>query len=220
MNRLLVGAAMQDPEWQRWAPCCCWARTFRWRSSTYWTSLTGERDVLETVLPPWPRQRQGALHQLAVSLPLQPARRIATLHEAPAVSVCRRQSKAASLSPAWRRLRCGLVRRARLACVNRAFRWFCARHAARLRQHTEVSVPFRGWERYVRGASRWLAWHAMTLRTVRVRFEVCPSFPACATLRCVVCMAKHLCCNSNLSPESKFACCWQTVRACQRALDA
>ncbi len=65
-----------------------------------------------------------------------------------------------------------LSRRARLACVNRACRRFCAHHATRMRRHTEVVVPVEGWDAYVFGASRWLAWHAIALRTARVRFEV------------------------------------------------
>ena len=65
-----------------------------------------------------------------------------------------------------------LSRRARLECVNRPFRRFCAHHATRMRQHTEVVVPVEGWDAYVLGASRWLAWHAVALRTAYVRFEV------------------------------------------------
>ncbi len=33
-------------------------------------------------------------------------------------------------------------------------------------------VPVEAWDPYVVGVSRWLAWHAVALRTVHVRFEV------------------------------------------------
>ncbi len=69
------------------------------------------------------------------------------------------------------------MRRARLASVSRAFRRFCDVRANRMRQHAELVVPFVGWEPYVRGISRWLAWHANTLRTVHLRIEVCSSSP-------------------------------------------
>ncbi len=65
-----------------------------------------------------------------------------------------------------------LLRRARLACVDRAFRRFCAQHATHMRQHTEVIEPVQSWDLYVVGVSRWLAWHAIALETVHVRFEV------------------------------------------------
>jgi len=64
------------------------------------------------------------------------------------------------------------VCRARLASVNRAFKQFCDGHAARLRQHTELLVPFESWDAYSRGAVRWVAWHAVALRAVHLRFEV------------------------------------------------
>jgi len=63
-------------------------------------------------------------------------------------------------------------RRARLACVSRAFRQFCEGHATRKRQRTELIVPFEGWAPYVNGISRWLAWHANALRAVHVQILV------------------------------------------------
>lgn len=71
-------------------------------------------------------------------------------------------------SAAGRELLC----RARLACADRAFRRFCDGQANRMRQHTDVLVPFRRWEAYVDGVGRWLAWHAIRLRSVNIRFEV------------------------------------------------
>jgi len=71
-------------------------------------------------------------------------------------------------------------RRARLACVNRALRRFYAAHATRTRQSTKLVVPFERWEAYVRGAGRWLAWHAVTLQAVRLSFEVRVCCPASA----------------------------------------
>ncbi len=64
-------------------------------------------------------------------------------------------------------------RRARLACVDRAFRRACAAHATTcLRRPTELVVPLVLWERYVSGAERCLAQHTAALRTVHVHFEV------------------------------------------------
>jgi len=101
----------------------------------------------------------------------------------------RRQQGRVSRNNAYDRL----VRRARLACVSRAFRRFCAQHSTtRLRQHTVVAVPLRGWEPYVRGVSRWLAWHARTLRTVHVDFEVRLSSLACCSLPMPHRIADHL----------------------------
>ncbi len=70
------------------------------------------------------------------------------------------------------------TRRARLACVSRAFHWFCATHAGCMRQHTQLVVPYERWADYVHGASRCLAWHAGALRAVNVRIEVCPTCTA------------------------------------------
>ena len=65
------------------------------------------------------------------------------------------------------------MRRARLACVDRAFRQFCAEHATTsLRRHTELAVPFHAWQGYVGGAERCLAQHAAALETVHVHFKV------------------------------------------------
>ncbi len=68
-------------------------------------------------------------------------------------------------------------RRARLACVSRAFRQFCDGHANRKRQHTGLVVPFETWDAYSRGAAQWTAWHANTLCAVRVQILVrhCPA---------------------------------------------
>lgn len=44
-----------------------------------------------------------------------------------------------------------------------------------MRQHTAMVVPVEAWDPYVVGVSRWLAWHAVALRTVHVRFEVSSS---------------------------------------------
>ena len=68
------------------------------------------------------------------------------------------------------------TRRASLACVDRAFRQFCASHQERTRQQSALIVPFEGWETYLRGAGGQLAWHSITLRDVHVRFEVCNRF--------------------------------------------
>ena len=67
----------------------------------------------------------------------------------------------------------GPQHRARLACVDRAFRRACAAHATTcLRRRTELVVPFIAWERYVAGAERCLAKHAAALRPVHVHFKV------------------------------------------------
>ena len=60
------------------------------------------------------------------------------------------------------------MRRARLACVDRALRRFCARHAAREREQTTVVVPFEAWTAYMSGVSRWLGLKRRSLRTVHV----------------------------------------------------
>jgi len=65
-----------------------------------------------------------------------------------------------------------LLRRARLACVDRAFREFCARHATCMRQHTELVVPFGSLQEYMDGVGPWLDGHAGTLQSVRVHFPV------------------------------------------------
>ena len=63
--------------------------------------------------------------------------------------------------------------RARLACVDRAFRRACAAHATTvLRRPTELVVPWNAWEQYVGGVERCLVQHAAALRTVHVHFEV------------------------------------------------
>jgi len=68
---------------------------------------------------------------------------------------------------------CCSLHRARLACVDRAFRRACAAHATTcLRRDTQLVVPWNGWERYVGGVERCLAQHAAALRTVHVHFEV------------------------------------------------
>ncbi len=74
-----------------------------------------------------------------------------------------------------------LTRRARLAAVSRAFRLFCGSHATCMRRRTELAVPFESWDVYSRGAARWVAWHAATLRAVHIGFEVCQrsSYRAC-----------------------------------------
>jgi len=69
-------------------------------------------------------------------------------------------------------LRHCLIRRARLACVDQAFRRFCARHAARERKQTTVVVPFEAWTAYMSGVSRWLGLQRRSLRAVHLTFEV------------------------------------------------
>ncbi len=77
-------------------------------------------------------------------------------------------------------------RRARLACVDRALRQFCARHAARLRSSTGLQPPFENPDAYINGASRWLAWHAPVMHDVYLDFSVRTSSPGVRT-RCVPC---------------------------------
>jgi len=72
-------------------------------------------------------------------------------------------------------LRRRLVRRARLACVDRACQEFCASHINCTRRRTTVVVPFKGWETYVRGVGGLLAWHNITLQNAYVQFQVCSS---------------------------------------------
>jgi len=69
------------------------------------------------------------------------------------------------------------MRRARLATVSRAFRRFCDAHANCMRQHTQLVVPCSGWQVYVEGISRWLAWHANTLQAVQLRIVVRRGLP-------------------------------------------
>ena len=44
-------------------------------------------------------------------------------------------------------------------------------------------MPVEAWDPYVVGVSRWLAWNAIALRTVHVRFEVRRGVLLCA-VRC------------------------------------
>ena len=41
-------------------------------------------------------------------------------------------------------------------------------------------MPAEAWDPYVDGVSRWLAWHAVALRTVHVHFAVRRSVLICA----------------------------------------
>jgi len=64
-------------------------------------------------------------------------------------------------------------------------------------------VPTEGWDAYALGVSRWLAWHAVALRTAHIRFEVRRRLPNSVNqVPMRFCSVQDALCSAAIAAES------------------